>query len=187
MRYVNHSTRMEVDSESRIDSSSADRTSRSSNLESLGLTHSKLAYDGNFIRSASGVLMVGEIVFGLFVWTLIGGTEYLHVPALRWVMFVSVFYWVLTVILFLLYLITLHIRITWIPWNILGMCFHGSATVLYLSAAVMGTLSLNVANRGRYYFICWVASTIFASLATLCYAGNTAVNFKSWRSKSEDT
>ncbi|KTF82175.1 hypothetical protein cypCar_00036684 [Cyprinus carpio] len=54
---------MENDSESRIDSSSTtDRTSKSSNIESLGLSHSKLAYDGNFIRSASGVFMAGEIV-----------------------------------------------------------------------------------------------------------------------------
>ncbi|KAL0172756.1 hypothetical protein M9458_033067, partial [Cirrhinus mrigala] len=52
---------MDIDSESRTDSSITDRTSRSSNIESLGLTHSKLAYDGNFIRSASGVFMTGEI------------------------------------------------------------------------------------------------------------------------------
>jgi len=54
--------RMEIDSESRIDRSSADRTSKSSNIESLGLSHSKLAYDGNFIRSACGMFMAGEIV-----------------------------------------------------------------------------------------------------------------------------
>lgn len=58
-------------------------------------------------------------VFGLLVWTLIGGTEYLHVPALGWVMFVSVFCWVLTVILFLLYLTMAHTRIPQIPWKIL--------------------------------------------------------------------
>ncbi|KAG1940108.1 CKLF-like MARVEL transmembrane domain-containing protein 8b [Pimephales promelas] len=178
---------MEIDSESRIDRSSADRTSKSSNIESLGLSHSKLAYDGNFIRSACGMFMAGEIVFGLLVWTLIGGTEYLHVPALGWVMFVSVLCWVLTVILFLLYLTTAHTRIPQIPWTILGICFNGSASVLYLTAAVVTGVSSNVAIRGRYYFISWVASTIFASIAMVCYAGNTFVNYKSWRSKCEDT
>ncbi|KAG1940109.1 CKLF-like MARVEL transmembrane domain-containing protein [Pimephales promelas] len=151
---------MEIDSESRIDRSSADRTSKSSNIESLGLSHSKLAYDGNFIRSACGMFMAGEIVFGLLVWTLIGGTEYLHVPALG---------------------------IPQIPWTILGICFNGSASVLYLTAAVVTGVSSNVAIRGRYYFISWVASTIFASIAMVCYAGNTFVNYKSWRSKCEDT
>lgn len=119
-----------------------------------------------------------------------------------------------------------------------GVCFNGSASVLYLTATVIGAVSLNLANRGRYYFISWVASTvretnfltklaihffsieltsmsctmcncnkisfftlpssrynfnnklfsfqIFASLAMLCYAGNTVVILKSWRSKSED-
>ncbi|KAL1259101.1 hypothetical protein QQF64_009678 [Cirrhinus molitorella] len=178
---------MDIDAESRTDSSITDRTSKSSNIESLGLTHSKLAYDGNFIRSASGVFMTGEIVFGLLVWTLIGGTEYLHVPALGWVMFVSVFYWVLTLILFLIYLTMAHTRIPQIPLKMLGICFNSSASVLYLTAAVICAISLNVAVRGRYYFISWVASTIFASLAMVCYAGNTVVNFKSWRSKNEDT
>ncbi|KAK7147811.1 hypothetical protein R3I94_010363 [Phoxinus phoxinus] len=177
---------MEVDSESRIDSSRTDRTSKSSNIESLGLSHSKLAYDGNFIRSACGMFMAGEIVFGLLVWTLIGGTEYLHVPALGWVMFVSVFCWVFTVILFLFYLTMAHTRIPQIPWKMMGICFNGSASVLYLTAAVISAVSSNVAIRGRYYFISWVASTIFASLAMACYAGNTVVNYKSWRSKCED-
>ncbi|XP_043117429.1 CKLF-like MARVEL transmembrane domain-containing protein 8 [Puntigrus tetrazona] len=180
---------MEIDSESRADSTSTitDRTRKSSNIESLGLSHSKLAYDGNFIRSASGAFMAGEIVFGLLVWTLIGGTEYLHVPALVWVMFVSVFYWALTVILFLIYLTMAHTRIPQIPVNPQGICFNGSASVLYLAAAVICGISLNVAIKGRYYFISWVASTIFASLAMVCYAGNTVVNFKSWRTKSEET
>ncbi|XP_051577330.1 CKLF-like MARVEL transmembrane domain-containing protein 8b [Myxocyprinus asiaticus] len=178
---------MEVDSESHIDTSGADRTSKNCNIESLGLSHSSLAYDGNFIRSASGVFMVGEIVFGLLVWTLIGGTEYLQAPALGWVMFVSVFYWVLTIILFLVYLTMVNTKISHIPWKMLGMCFNGSASILYLTAAVISAVSLNVAIRGRYYFISWMASTIFASLAMLCYAGNTIVNFKSWRSQSEDT
>ncbi len=59
-----NSVRMEIDSESRTDSTSTttDRTSKSSNIERLACQHSKLAYDGNFIRSASGVYMAGEIV-----------------------------------------------------------------------------------------------------------------------------
>uniref|UniRef100_A0A672NID9 CKLF-like MARVEL transmembrane domain containing 8b n=1 Tax=Sinocyclocheilus grahami TaxID=75366 RepID=A0A672NID9_SINGR len=133
------------------------------------------------------VLHLQPQVFGLLVWTLIGGTEYLHIPALGWVMFVSVFYWVLTVILFLIYLTMAHTRIPQIPWTILGICFNGSASVLYLTAAVICAISLNVAIRERYYFISWVASTIFASLAMVSYAENTVVNFKSWRSKSEET
>ncbi|XP_056618997.1 CKLF-like MARVEL transmembrane domain-containing protein 8b isoform X1 [Triplophysa dalaica] len=173
---------MDVDS----DISRTDRSSTNSNIESLGLTNSTLTYDGNFIRSAAGVCMTGEIVFGLLVWTLIGGTDYLHAPALGWVMFVSVFYWVFTVILFLLYLTMTQTRIPQIPWKTLGLCFNGSASVLYLTATVIGAVSLNLANRGRYYFISWVASTIFASLAMLCYAGSTVVILKSWRSKSED-
>ncbi|XP_055066814.1 CKLF-like MARVEL transmembrane domain-containing protein 8b isoform X1 [Misgurnus anguillicaudatus] len=164
----------------------SDGTSNSSSIESLGLSNSTFSYNGNFIRSASAVFMMGEIVFGLLVWTLIGGTEYLNAPALGWVMFVSVFYWVLTIILFLLYLTISQTRIHLVPWKMLGVCFNASASVLYLTAAVISAVALNSANRERYYFISWVASTIFASLAMLCYAGNTVVILKSWKSKSED-
>ena len=54
---------------------------------------------------------------GLLVWVLIGGTEYSHVPALGWVMFVAILYWVLTIGLFIVYLSRAHVRATWVPWN----------------------------------------------------------------------
>uniref|UniRef100_A0A8C9JWN3 Uncharacterized protein n=1 Tax=Panthera tigris altaica TaxID=74533 RepID=A0A8C9JWN3_PANTA len=47
-----------------------------------------------------------------------------------------------------------------------GLCFNGSAFVLYLSAAVVD------------------ASSFFAFLVTICYAGNTYFSFIAWRSRT---
>ncbi|GAA6073159.1 CKLF-like MARVEL transmembrane domain-containing protein 8b [Tachysurus ichikawai] len=173
---------MEEDLESRA----VNRSSNSPTLEDLGLSHSALAYDNKFVCSPPGMLMFGEIVCGLLVWTLLGGTEYLRVPALGWVMFVSVVCWVLTVCLLLLYMTTAHSKILHIPWSTLGLCFNSSATVLYMTAAVINATSVPQAIKGRYYYICWIISTVFAFLVVLCYAANSYVSYKSWRSKSDD-
>lgn len=147
-------------------------------------------------------------VCGLLVWTLLGGTEYLRVPALGWVMCVSVVCWVLTVCLLLLHLTTAHTKIPHVPWSTLvsglsfnnkannvaktsknvfrvqclypdscisllhvklrfkshylsqGLCFNSSATILYMTAAVINATSVPQAIRGRYYYFSWVASTV---------------------------
>uniref|UniRef100_A0A8C2S6J1 MARVEL domain-containing protein n=1 Tax=Capra hircus TaxID=9925 RepID=A0A8C2S6J1_CAPHI len=56
-------------------------------------------------------------VLGLLVWTLIAGTEYFRVPAFGWVMFVAVFYWVLTVFFLIIYLTMTYTRIPQVPWT----------------------------------------------------------------------
>ncbi|KAK3550641.1 hypothetical protein QTP70_001811 [Hemibagrus guttatus] len=175
---------MEEDPESRA-VTTVNRSSKSPTLEDLGLSHSALAYDNKFVCSPPGLLMFGEIVCGLLVWTLLGGTEYLRVPGLGWVMFVSVVCWLLTVCLLLLHLTTAHTKIPHIPWSTLGLCFNSSATVLYMTAAVINATSVPQAIRGRYYYISWITSTVFAFLVVLCYAANSYVSYKSWRSKSD--
>ncbi|KAF7708630.1 CKLF-like MARVEL transmembrane domain-containing protein 8b [Silurus meridionalis] len=177
---------MEEEPESRA-VTTVNRSSRSYTLEDLGLSHSALAYDHKFMCSLPGILMLGEIVCGLLVWTLLGGTEYLQVPGLAWVMFVSVVCWIPTVCLLLLHLTTAHTKIPRVPWSTLGLCFNGSATVLYMTAAVINATSVPQAIRGRYYYISWIASTVFAFLVVLCYAANSYVSYKTWRSKTDDT
>lgn len=56
-------------------------------------------------------------VLGLLVWTLIAGTEYFRVPAFGWVMFVAVFYWVLTVFFLVVYITMTYTRIPQVPWT----------------------------------------------------------------------
>lgn len=74
-------------------------------------------------------------VFGLLVWTLIGGTEYFRVSAFGWVMFVAVFYWVLTVFFLIIYLTMAYTRIPQVPWTtvvsaLCSMHHHSDTTCL---------------------------------------------------------
>nr|XP_021522119.1 CKLF-like MARVEL transmembrane domain-containing protein 8 [Aotus nancymaae] len=124
-----------------------------------------------------------EIVLGLLVWTLIAGTEYFRVPAFGWVMFVAVFYWVLTVFFLIIYITMTYTRIPQVPWTTVGLCFNSSAFVLYLSAAVVDASSVSP-ERDSHNFNSWAASSFFAFLVTICYAGNTYFSFIAWRSRT---
>ncbi|KAM4857872.1 CKLF-like MARVEL transmembrane domain-containing protein 8 isoform X2 [Urocitellus parryii] len=152
-------------------------TTTSSFAENFSTTSSSFAYDREFLRTVPGLLIVAEIVLGLLVWTLIAGTEYFRVPAFGWVMFVAVFYWVLTVFFLIIYITMTYTRIPQ------GLCFNGSAFVLYLSAAIVDASSVSP-ERGNHNFNSWAASSFFAFLVTICYAGNTYFSFTAWRSRT---
>ncbi|XP_045064239.1 CKLF-like MARVEL transmembrane domain-containing protein 8 [Coregonus clupeaformis] len=147
---------------------------------------STLAYDRHFFRTASGLLDFAEIVIGLLVWMLIAGTNYFRVSAFGWVMFVAILYWVLTVIFLIIYLTMAYNRIPQVPWTVVGLFFNSSATVMYVVAAAVDAASISHAVKGRHNYNCWVASTFFAFLVTLCYAGSTYISFQLWRSRDEE-
>ncbi|KFQ27035.1 CKLF-like MARVEL transmembrane domain-containing protein 8, partial [Mesitornis unicolor] len=122
-------------------------------------------------------------VLGLLVWTLIAGTEYFLYPAFGWVMFVAVFYWVLTVFFLIIYMTMTYTRIPQVPWTTVGLCFNGSAFVLYLIAAIVDAASVTK-ELDRHNYNSWAASSFFAFMVTSCYAGNTYFSFISWRSRT---
>ncbi|KAM9723471.1 CKLF-like MARVEL transmembrane domain-containing protein 8b isoform 2-T3 [Menidia menidia] len=147
---------------------------------------STLAFDQHFTTTVRGMLLLAEIVCGMLVWILVGGTEYFHLSALCWVMFFSVSLWILTICLFIIHLIGAHYRITCIPWPTLLLCFYCSAAALYLVTAVVEAVTVNQATRGRHNYNCWAASTFFACLTTVCYVGSSYLSYCVWKTKEEE-
>ncbi|XP_042280456.1 CKLF-like MARVEL transmembrane domain-containing protein 8b [Thunnus albacares] len=159
---------------------------RSPPIPEYNTSTSTLAFDQHFTMTAKGILLMAEIVFGMLVWILVGGTEYSSLPALCWVMFVSILCWVLTICLFIIYLTGVHNRIPQVPWTTVSLCVHGGATVLYLVTAVIDALSVTQAIRGRHNYNCWAASAFFAFLTTLCYAGSSCLSYRDWKTTEEE-
>uniref|UniRef100_A0A3P9MLM6 CKLF-like MARVEL transmembrane domain containing 8a n=1 Tax=Oryzias latipes TaxID=8090 RepID=A0A3P9MLM6_ORYLA len=147
---------------------------------------STLTFDQHFTSTAKGKLLLSEIVCGMLVWILVAGTDYFHLPAFSWVMFVAIIFWILTVCLFIIYLTRAHDRLPQIPWTTLSVCFDCSATALYLVTAVVDALSVSQAIRGRHNYNCWAASAFFAFLTTLCYAGSSCLSLHAWKSSEEE-
>ncbi|KAK7887106.1 hypothetical protein WMY93_026727 [Mugilogobius chulae] len=146
---------------------------------------STLAYNQPVVMTPKGLLLIAEILFGLLVWILVGGTDYFHLPSLCWVMFVAILCWILTVILFIIYLTGAPNRAPHIPWTTLALCVNASATGLYLIAAVVNTATANETTRGRHNYKCWVASACCAFFTTLCYACSSYLSYKEWRRTQE--
>lgn len=81
-------------------------------------------------------------VCGMLVWILVGGTEYFHLSALCWGMFVSVLCWVLTVCLFIIYLTGAHNRIPQVPWTTLVTHSHTHTHRSHHTHSTQGSLLL---------------------------------------------
>ncbi|XP_051949278.1 CKLF-like MARVEL transmembrane domain-containing protein 8 [Xyrauchen texanus] len=137
-----------------------------------------------FMQIVPKYLIVVELILGLLVWTLIASTDYFRFPPFGWVLFVSVFCWVLT--LFLLIIILANGQIQQVPWTTLVFVFNCSAAVLYMSAAIVEAMLVNKRDKGHNDFICWAASTFFAFLVSLSYAGSAFFNFKSWQTEMKE-
>uniref|UniRef100_A0A7N5KFQ4 CKLF like MARVEL transmembrane domain containing 8 n=1 Tax=Ailuropoda melanoleuca TaxID=9646 RepID=A0A7N5KFQ4_AILME len=118
-------------------------TTASSFAENFSTSSSSFAYDREFLRTLPGLLIVAEIVLGLLVWTLIAGTEYFRVPAFGWVMFVAVFYWVLTVFFLIIYITMTYTRIPQVPWT---------TVVTLLIAFICVRSSVRVSHSAYSYF-----------------------------------
>ncbi|KAM4705123.1 CKLF-like MARVEL transmembrane domain-containing protein 8 [Rhinophrynus dorsalis] len=159
-------------------------TTTSSSHSDAFSTSGSLSYDRGFLRTVPGVLLLAEIIFGLLVWALIAGSEYFRFPAFGWVMFVAVFYWVLSVFFLILYLTRAYTRIHKVPWSLVGLCFNGSAFVLYLIAAIIEAASVGKDMHRHHDYNSWTASAFFAFAVTVCYAVSTYFSFQSWRIKN---
>ncbi|XP_038131849.1 CKLF-like MARVEL transmembrane domain-containing protein 8b [Cyprinodon tularosa] len=160
--------------------------SRDSSLPQFNTSTSTLAFDQHFTTNTTGILLLAEILSGMLVWILVGGTDYFHLSALSWVMFVAILLWILTICLFIIYLTRAHSRIPQISWTTVSLCFNCSAAVLYLVTAVIEAVTVNQAIRGRHNYNCWAASAFFAFLATLCYAGSSYLSYCVWKTKEEE-
>ncbi|CAN2389728.1 CKLF-like MARVEL transmembrane [Pristimantis euphronides] len=156
-------------------------TTTSSSYSESFTSSTSMSYDSSFLRTAPGVLLLAEIVFGLLVWALIAGSQYFLFPAFGWVMFVAVFYWVLSAFLFIIYITRAHTRIPKVPWTLVGLCFNLSAFVFYLIASIADATSI---DKDHDNYSSWTASAFFAFLVTICYGASTYFSYQSWRTRS---
>ncbi|NWH72118.1 PLLP protein, partial [Piaya cayana] len=146
-------------------------------------------------------------VLGLLVWALIADTTYYLHAAYSWVMFVSIFFWILTILFFVIYLFQLQLKFYMIPWSLVLMIFNAVATVLYIStfvtcaAAVQPTswrqwdynrrAAASVSNSGRQGLQGWgshrtyvwrvVLFQFFACVVMITYGVSTFFSFRAWK------
>uniref|UniRef100_A0AAY4B5C0 MARVEL domain-containing protein n=1 Tax=Denticeps clupeoides TaxID=299321 RepID=A0AAY4B5C0_9TELE len=128
-------------------------------------------------------LKSSNVVLGLPAWLLIAVTEYVHSAALGWVMFVSIFCWVLTVVLLLLYLAKALTRMPQLPWDT-TLVFNCSAALVYAVAGVVEA-TLVASSKEEDSYSAWAASTVCVFLVSLSYACSSILSLRSWRAMQD--
>lgn len=137
--------------------------------------------DVSFLKSIPAILMAVELVFGLLVWALVADSHYWWSPAYGWVMFVALFCWLLTLILFILLIFQIQKRISVIPWQMVLFIYHAAATVLYVTAFITCAASTKdgapfVSDTNKR-----AAASFFACLVMIAYGASTFFSFTDWR------
>ncbi|XP_068531197.1 myelin and lymphocyte protein [Anas acuta] len=131
------------------------------------------------------VLFIPELIFGGLVWILIAASKVLHPIVLGWVMFVSVFCFVMTATLLFLYLCGAHGGSS--SWVTLDAICQVTAALFYLSAAVLEAY-YTIQLRGFTFTGWWtayqenIAAVVFAFVATLLYVIHQIYSLRRWKS-----
>ncbi|XP_051000542.1 myelin and lymphocyte protein [Acomys russatus] len=128
------------------------------------------------------LLFVFEFIFGGLVWILIA-SSLVPFPLIQgWVMFVSVFCFVATTSLMIMYVIGTHGGET--SWITLDAAYHCVAALFYLSASVLealATISMYDGITYKHYHEN-IAAVVFAYVATVLYVVHAVFSLIRWKS-----
>ncbi|XP_031153011.1 myelin and lymphocyte protein-like [Sander lucioperca] len=128
------------------------------------------------------IFYLPELIFGGLVWILVACTLVVPANPQAWVMFVSVFCFVMTFIWMVVFACDGHHNSS--SWAAADFAYHGIAAFFYLSAAVSlakVTLDLNNGTSSKNYQLD-IAAVVFSYVATLLYFIHTILSAIRWKS-----
>ncbi|XP_035518828.1 myelin and lymphocyte protein-like [Morone saxatilis] len=131
--------------------------------------------------TAPDIFYLPELVFGGLVWILVASTHVNPPNPLGWVMFVSVFCFVMTFLWMIIFAAGGHKNSS--GWAAADFAYHGLAAFFYLSAGVdMAYITFQKKSAGdfRIYQID-IAAVVFAYVATLLYFIHTILSSIRWK------
>ncbi|XP_073515798.1 plasmolipin [Phyllobates terribilis] len=137
--------------------------------------------DISFLTSIPGILILVELVLGLIVWALIADTRHYYVAAFGWVLFVAIFFWLLTLVLCILFFLQLHKRIGFVPWPLTVFIYHTAAFILYITAFITCAASVRLGYPSGDEYNRRAAASFFACLVMIAYGGSAFFSFGDWR------
>ncbi|KAM6459058.1 myelin and lymphocyte protein [Liasis olivaceus] len=149
---------------------------------SSATTTAALPSGATVLASFPDILVIPEFVFGGLVWILVASTKVAMTMSQGWVMFVSVFCFVISTLLFLLYMCGAHGGKS--AWVALDAFYQVIASIFYLSAAVLQaytTIIQKYIDPFRYYQID-IAAVVFAFAVTLTYVIHMVFSLLRWKS-----
>ncbi|MEQ2255150.1 hypothetical protein ILYODFUR_010794 [Ilyodon furcidens] len=127
------------------------------------------------------ILYLPELVFGGLVWILVASNHVQPQNPLGWVMFVSVFCFVMTFLWMILFAAGCHKNSS--GWAAADFVYHGLAVLFYLSAGVdLAYITLVLEETwGLQFYQINVAAVVFAFVATLLYFIHAILSAIRWK------
>lgn len=137
--------------------------------------------------TAPDILYLPELVFGGLVWILVASTLVSPANPQGWVMFVSVFCFVMTFLWLILFACGVHKNSS--AWAAADFIYHLIAVVFYLSASViLAYITINMKLWSavtiypfKYYQID-ISAVVFSHIATLLYFIHCILSAVRWKS-----
>ncbi|XP_043119134.1 mal, T cell differentiation protein b [Puntigrus tetrazona] len=132
------------------------------------------------------ILYLPELVFGGLVWILVASTIVTPANPQGWVMFVSVFCFVMTFIWLIVFACGGHKNSS--AWATADFIYHLIAVIFYLSASVSlayVTISLkefSIASPIDKYYKIDIAAVVFSYVTTLLYFIHCILSAVRWKS-----
>ncbi|CAN0365817.1 plasmolipin-like [Lampetra fluviatilis] len=136
----------------------------------------------SYLRSLLGTIALGELICGLLAWSLVASTPYSVFAAYKWVLFVTVFCWVVTLLLVAYQSFALPVHCLSVSWPLFVLCLDSLSAVMYLTAFITDAASVQLASGVPFIYNRWAASTFFALLCTLLYAAGSYLGWLEWKS-----
>uniref|UniRef100_UPI003AAFBFEC myelin and lymphocyte protein-like n=1 Tax=Centroberyx gerrardi TaxID=166262 RepID=UPI003AAFBFEC len=127
------------------------------------------------------IFYLPELVFGGLVWILVASTHVDPPNPLGWVMFVSVFCFVMTFLWMIIFAAGGHKNSS--GWAAADFAYHGLAAFFYLSAAVDLAFITFLKKSGTDFKIYQIdiAAVVFAYVATLLYFIHAILSAIRWK------
>ncbi|XP_077191990.1 myelin and lymphocyte protein [Paroedura picta] len=136
----------------------------------------------NVLASFPDNLVLPEFVFGGLVWILVASTRVSFQLVQGWVMFVSVYCFVISTLLLFLYFCGAHRDKS--AWVAVDAFYQVTAALFYLSAAVLQAYATLFAKEFQLHktYQIDIAAVVFAFVATLTYVIHMIFSLLRWKS-----
>ncbi|XP_026141385.1 myelin and lymphocyte protein-like [Carassius auratus] len=132
------------------------------------------------------ILYLPELVFGGLVWILVASTSVVPPNPLGWVMFVSIFCFVMTFLWLIIFACGGHKNSS--AWATADFIYHLIAVVFYLSASVFLAYitvlfkDLSLVSLPVKYYKIDIAAVVFSYVTTLLYFIHCILSAVRWKS-----
>ncbi|XP_005733794.1 myelin and lymphocyte protein [Pundamilia nyererei] len=130
--------------------------------------------------TAPDIFYIPELVFGGLVWILVASTHVAPPNPLGWVMFVSVFCFVMTFLWMIIFAAGGHKNSS--PWAAADFAYHGLAALFFLSAGVdLAIITIGVKDLDLKIYRTYISAVVFAFVATLLYFIHAILSAIRWK------